>query len=139
MPAASLRNQAPGTRVNFVINTLVDNRLRFNNFSYQGEVGFTAAAAMSPTDIRTLVDATSSHFRAGSPTNAETITYIVVKQSESMPLVVIPEPLIQLNTVEVAGNTVHTVIVRDAIAAQQLTEILTGNGLRDFSLTSSQV
>lgn len=135
----SLRSLVPGTRVNFVISTQVDNRTRFNSFTFQGEVGFVPAAAVAPLDIRTLVDATKSYFREGSLKEAEKISYLLVKQSESSPLVVIPEPLLQLNTLEVAGNTVHTITVRDSVTSQQLQEILTGNGLKDFSITSSQV
>lgn len=135
----SIRSLAPGTRVNFVISAQVYNRTRFNAFSYQGEVSFVAASAVSTLDVRTLVDATKAYFREGSQKDADKITYLLVKESESSPLVVIPEPLLQLNTLEVAGNTEHHVTVRDSLTVQQLQEILTGNGLKDFSITTRQV
>lgn len=139
MAAVSLRSLTPGTRVNLVIATTVDNRTRFNNFTYMGDVSFAVAAAAAQLDIRTLVDATKAYFRTGSAKEAERITYVLLKQNENSPLVVIPEPLINLNTVEVAGDELHTVVVRDSITKQRLQEILAGNGLQDFTIVTSQV
>lgn len=135
--AVTLRNLAPNTRVNFVLSTQVNNRLRFNNFAFQGEVGYAVAGVHG--DIIALVNASKAYFREGSQKDADKITYVLVKQSDSSPMVVIPEPLIQLNSVEVSGNTVHTVIIRDSISSQALQELLTGNNLQDFSISSSQV
>jgi hypothetical protein len=136
--AVSLRSVAPETRINFTTTTQVGNKSRFNNYAFQGEVGY-ATAKLAPGDIVQLVAATKAYFREGSQTDPTRITYILIKQSDTQPIVVIPEPLINLNSVEVAGTQVLTAVVRDAISEQQLQAILIGNGVLDFSITSSQV
>lgn len=135
--AVSLRSLAPNTRVNFTTSMQVRGRSRFDGYTYLGDVSYSAAKNME--DILSLVAASKAYFRAGSPTDMTAITYVLVKQSENSPVVVIPEPLIELNSVEVAGNQVHTVTVRDEITAQRLTEILSGNGLSNFAVETRQV
>lgn len=134
----SLRSLAPNTKVNFTTAMQVGDRTVFNAYTFLGEVGFQVANAISG-DARALVSQTKAYFRTGSSTDETKITYIMVKLSESAKTIVIPEPLIDLNSVEVAGNVVRTVTVRDSITEQALSEILSGNGLKDFAIQSSQV
>lgn len=134
----SLRNLAPNTKVNFTTAMQVGDRTVFNAYTFLGEVGYSIANNISG-DAAALVAQTKAYFRAGASTDPTKITYITVKLSESAKTITIPEPLIDLNSVEVAGQMVYTVVVRDSLTEQMLSEILTGNGLKDFSITSSQV
>lgn len=135
--SVSLRSLAPGTRVNFSTAMQVSSRTIFNGFTFLGEVGYVAANAFA--DLMTLVAASRPYFRAGSPTDMTAITYILVKQSETSPIIVIPEPLLDLNSVEVAGNVRRVVRIMDDISEQALSQILSGNGLTNFSVTTEQV
>jgi hypothetical protein len=134
----SLRSLAPNTKVNFTTAMQVGNRTVFNSYTFLGEVGYSIANNISG-DAGALVAGTKAYFRPGASTDPTKITYVMVKLSESAQTIVIPEPLIDLNSVEVAGDMVRTITVRDSITEQTLSEILSGNGLKDFSIVSSQV
>jgi hypothetical protein len=136
--AVSFRNLAPNTKVNFTVAMQVESRTRFNGFTFLSEASWVIANTVNG-DARALVAQTKAYFRAGSSTDETLITYILVKQSESAKVIAIPEPLIDLNSVTVAGNDVFTITVHDSVTDTQLQQILSGNGLTDFSIVTTQV
>lgn len=136
--AVSLRSLAPNTKINLVTRMQIQGRTTFNGYTFQGEVPM-AVASMVTGDLRALVAQTKAYFRSGSSYDEAKINYILLKQSESTPVFAIPEPLIELTSVQVAGATVYDVVVRDGITEQELQNILSGNGLTDFSVTARQV
>lgn len=136
--AVSLRSLAPNTKINFTTRMQVESRTKWNAFTFLGEVGFSVAN-QTAGDAVALVAATKAYFRTGSSTDATRINYLVVKLSENSRPITIPEPLLDLESVEVAGDEVFDVVVRDSITQQRLQEILSGNGLEDFSIVSRQV
>jgi hypothetical protein len=116
----------------------VGNRTVYNAFTFMGNVNYTLANAIAG-DLRALVASTKAYFRPGSPTDETKITYIVVKESETAGSIVIPEPLLDLDSLALAGNEIFDVVVRDKVTQQQLQQILTGNGLKDFAINVRQV
>lgn len=136
--AVSLRSLAPNTKINLVTRMQIQGRTTFSGFTFQGEVPMAVASAVTG-DLRALVAQTKAYFRPGSSTDESKINYILLKQSESTPLFAIPEPLIELNSVAVSGAVVYDVVVRDGVTEQELQNILSGNGIKDFSVTARQV
>jgi len=136
--AVSLRSLTVNTKINFTIAMQVGDRSVYNSFTYLGESGYALAASVSG-DLRALVASTKAYFRPGSLKDETKITYIVVKESESSKPVVIPEPLLDLDSLVVAGNEIHEIVIRDAMTAQQIQQILVGNGIKDFSINTRQV
>lgn len=136
--AVSLRSLAPNTKINLVSRMQVQGRTTFQGYTFQGEVPM-AVASLVAGDLRALVAQTKAYFREGSLKDESKITYILLKQSESTPVFAIPEPLIELTSISVAGTTVFDVVVRDGVTEQELQNILSGNGIKDFSVTARQV
>lgn len=134
VPLSSLKS---GDRINFTLLTAVYSRTRFTNFTFSGKVGYDGAQAITP-DLAALVAATKAYFRSGSSTNPTSIEYVLVKETATTKILVIPEPLFQLDTVELVSNLVHTIVVEDDFTMEELQQICTGNGLKKFTITSNQ-
>lgn len=138
MAGVSLNSLVVNTRVNLSTEFAVGQVTRFNNYVFMGMVAYPIARTIPGNDVSALVAATRAYFRESSLKDETQIQYVLLKLSETSPVVVIPEPLVQLDTVAVAQKISYQIIVRDQTTQEALQQILSGNGLRDFAVTVLQ-
>lgn len=134
--AISLNQLPAGARINLSTNAPVGNVARFANYVYQGKVGYAIAKDLD--DVQAIVSQTKSYFRPGTPTDQAAIEYVLLKETEASRIVVLPEPLVQLSTVTLVSDVVYTAVISDDISMEDLSAILVGAGLKQFTLTNNQ-
>lgn len=138
MAGVSLSSLIPNSRVNLSTEFAVGEVSRFNNYVFMGMVAYPVARSIPQNDIPALVAQTRPYFRPSSLKDETLIQYVLLKLSETSPIVVIPEPLVQLDTVAVAQKISFQINVRDQTTQEQLQQVLAGNGYKDFTVTVVQ-
>lgn len=126
-------------KVSFVTMMQVGNVSRFKGFTYLGLQAFAVARAMTGQDPSALVMATRAYFRTGSETDPEKVVFVAVRQDNNSPIMLIPEPLIQANSVQVSTRTTHVIRVESEVSRAALSTILSSNGIERFTIDTEVI
>lgn len=129
----------PMTKVSLSTNMQVGGVSQFRGYTFLGIQPYAIARAMSGQDPTALVTATRAYFRVGSEIDPNRVSFVALRKDDASPIILIPEPLIQENSISQTSKVTHVIRVDGDYSREQLSVILSTNGVGRFTIETEVV